>query len=130
MRNESYTYSINERRFSMECVNKQTAFKLMCPQDAFMLGNIDQDLYCPYKGFSNYPILAKTPKGQLLGEVMMYDFYVHEMNLYLDTHPCNQEILEKMIMFQDKANIARKNYEQQPEQKQPEKPITDNGQKK
>lgn len=97
----------------MECVNKQTAFKLMCPQDAFMLGNIDQDLYCPYKGFSNYPILAKTPKGQLLGEVMMYDFYVHEMNLYLDTHPCNQEILEKMIMFQNKANVARKNYEQQ-----------------
>ena len=49
-----------------------------------MLGNIDQSLYCPYKGFTNYPLVAKTTKGQLLSEVMMYDFNVHELNLYLD----------------------------------------------
>ena len=97
----------------MDCVNKQTAFQMMCPQDAFMLGNIDQNLYCPYKGFSNFPIVAKTQKGQLLSEVMMYDFYAHELNLYLDTHPCNQEVFEKMLAFQKKADIARKNYEKQ-----------------
>lgn len=87
--------------------------QLMCPQDALMLGNIDQNIYCPYKGFTNYPLMAKTIKGQLLSEVMMYDFYVHELNLYLDTHPCDKDMFENLLCFQKKASQARQNYEQQ-----------------
>ena len=87
--------------------------QLMCPQEAFMLGNIDQGLYCPYKGFTNYPLVPKTTKGQLLSEVMMYDFNVHELNLYLDTHPCDQFAFEKLQCYQKLANQARLNYEQQ-----------------
>lgn len=97
----------------MGCKENRHALQLMCPQDAFMLGNIDSQLYCPYKGFTNFPLVARTRKGQLLSEVMMYDFNVHEMNLYLDTHPCDKEAFEKLLKFQKKACEARANYEQE-----------------
>lgn len=86
--------------------------KLMCPQEAFMLGNIDNNLYCPYKGFTNYPLIPKSKRGQLLSEVMMYDFNAHEMNLYLDTHPCDKEAFETFLKLQKKADQARCLYEQ------------------
>ena len=97
----------------MNCSNKKDSLQLMCPSDAFMLGNIDSNLYCPYKGFTNYPLVPQTTRGQLLAEVMMYDFNAHEMNLYLDTHPCDKEAFEKLFKFQKKAKEARMNYEKQ-----------------
>lgn len=90
---------------------ERNELNLMAPQDAFMLGNIDNELYCPYKGFTNYPLIPQTKRGQLLSEVMMYDFNAHEMNLYLDTHPCDRDAFAKLLKFQKKAHEARMNYE-------------------
>ena len=84
--------------------------QLMCPKDAFMLGNIDASLYCPYHGFTNFPLTITNKKAQLLSEVMIYEFNAHEMNLYLDTHPCDKDALEKLIYFEKKASEARAIY--------------------
>ena len=85
--------------------------QLMCPQEALMLGNIDKDLYCPYKGFTNYPLMAKTVKGQLLSEVMIYDFYCHELNLYLDTHPNDVNAIKLYNEYNKQEKILNDEYE-------------------
>ena len=40
----------------------------------------------------------------------MYDFYLVELNLYLDTHPMCQKALRKFSEIKEKRNAAYKTY--------------------
>ncbi len=96
----------------MNCFKNNQSIQLLCPKEALTLGNIDANSYCPFKGFTNYPLMPQSKKGQLLSDVMMYDFMAHELNLYLTTHPHDQEMFKKFLEYQELACKARQNYEQ------------------
>lgn len=55
--------------------------------------------------------MAETvPNYDLLRAIQMYDFYLVELNLYLDTHPGCQKALRKFNEIKEKRNIACKSY--------------------
>lgn len=50
-------------------------------------------------------------REEMLKEVMAADFYLVELNLYLDTHPCDGRALQLFNHSVQRAKIVRDNYE-------------------
>ena len=75
------------------CQNEQKDMLLFQPNEAFMLGNLFQDLYQSYKGFSNYCVQSSNERQQMLLNVQINEFVAHEINLYLDNHPNDGRML-------------------------------------
>lgn len=50
-------------------------------------------------------------RENLLKEVMAADFYLIELNLYLDTHPCDQRAINLFNQSVTRARMLRENYE-------------------
>lgn len=50
-------------------------------------------------------------RERLLEEVMAADFYLVELNLYLDTHPCDQNAINLLNQSIQRARMIRDNYE-------------------
>lgn len=48
---------------------------------------------------------------KMLREVMAADFTLIELNLYLDTHPCDQRALALYCQCLQRAKMLRENYE-------------------
>lgn len=87
--------------------------KLFDAQEAIVLGNLFKELYMSWNGFSNYCLQPENRRQQALLEVQMFDFVAHEINLYLDTHPKNQRMIQLYHEYVDKANQARENFEKE-----------------
>ena len=83
------------------------------PEEAFMLGNYFSSLYVPYCGLTNYPVQPQNPRQACLVQLMMLEFNLHELNLYLDTHPNDKEALQQFQQFRQAVIEARTNYEKQ-----------------
>ncbi len=77
---------------------KENTFSLFDDKEAFMLGNLFKNLYMSYNGFSNYFFQPENERQKKLALVQMYMFVAHEINLFLDTHPTNED----MIMLYNK----------------------------
>ena len=77
---------------------KEKTISLFDDKEAFMLGNLFKNLYMSYNGFSNYFFQPENDRQKKLALVQMYLFIAHEINLFLDTHPTNEE----MIMLYNK----------------------------
>jgi len=85
--------------------------KLFEPTEALTLGNLFKDLYMSYCGFSNYCIQPQNRRQQLLLNVQINAFVAHELNLYLDTHPDNQRMLQLYVQYAKKTKEAIKEFE-------------------
>ena len=81
------------------------------PYEGFAKGNLFKDLYKSYKGVKPKILEPKTEKMELLSYISTYAFAVHELNLYLDNDPFNQEILEKYKKYVEELKKATKEYE-------------------
>ena len=90
--------------------NNETPF---CPEEAFTLGNFFSSLYVPYCGFTNFPVRPQNPRQACLANVMMLEFNLHELNLYLDTHPNDRQALDRFHELHHQVLEARKTYEKQ-----------------
>lgn len=88
--------------------NKELLFQ---SNEAFMLGNLFKNLYQSYKGFSNYCVQANNPRLKLLIKLQTYEFVAHELNLYLDNHPNNIQMLTLFYDYCKKVNELTKEYE-------------------
>lgn len=53
----------------------------------------------------------KNVKEKMLKEIMALDFMALELNLYLNTHPCDQRALMIFMSTVQQAKMARENYE-------------------
>lgn len=49
-------------------------------------------------------------ENNLMCAIQMYDFYLYELNLYLDTHPNDQEALALFKKTNEKRETAYKAY--------------------
>ena len=62
-------------------------------KEAFLRGNLFNNLYDPYKNYK-YGILRPTSqKEELLFNILMYKFNLIELNLYLDNYPNDTRML-------------------------------------
>lgn len=85
--------------------------QLFTPEEAFMLGNLFKNLYMSYRGFSNYCLQPLNQRQRLLLNVQIYQFVAHEINLYLDMHPNNQNMIDLYKEYVKKAKKATEEFE-------------------
>ncbi len=81
------------------------------PQEAFLRGNLFNDLYSEYKNYQPARLRATSEKEQKLYELSSYAFAAHELNLYLDLHPDDKSMFMLFSDYQKKANRLVEEYE-------------------
>lgn len=63
------------------------------PKEAFLRGNLFNNLYDPYKNYKYGMLNPTNKKEELLFNILMYKFVLIELNLYLDNYPNNTQML-------------------------------------
>ena len=83
--------------------------------DGFKRGNIFNNLYWPYKK-GTYNFIPKNDRQKLLLKIMENSFYAHELNLYLDNFPNDQEKIKLYNIYNEKTSqlIDKYNKEYEP----------------
>ena len=79
------------------------------PEDALKRGTLFPGLDLPFMNMVNTKNVSDTP----LGEVMALQFVCHELHLYLDTHPKDQEAFAVLKNMLSLSREAKKRYEAQ-----------------
>lgn len=68
--------------------------KFLDSHEALKYGNIEPATYVPYKDYQAEALKPKNEQEAKLFDLMAVWFTINEMNLYLDTHPQDQEAIE------------------------------------
>ena len=63
------------------------------PKTALDRGNLFNNLYVPYKNYKYRPLRPTNKKEELLYNILMHNFALTELDLYLDLNSNNQNIL-------------------------------------
>jgi len=71
------------------------------PTQGWLKGNLFANLYEPYKNFKPAKLDPKNEREALLFQVMQYKFALIELNLYLDTHPNDTEMIKLYNKYLD-----------------------------
>ena len=74
--------------------------------NGFIRGNMFPQLFNQYKLSRPYDVNPMNDQAELLTKVDAYCFAVHELNLYLDTHPYDRDIInlfKELAADSDKA---------------------------
>lgn len=77
----------------------------------FIRGNMYPDLYNQYKVSKPFEIEPMNEQAQMLTYVDAYCFGAHDINLYLDTHPNDQAMIELYNRYREESENALKQYE-------------------
>ena len=80
-------------------------------KDGYTLGNLFINTYNPYKNYMPKRQIAQSEKEALFLKMSELDFASHELNLFLDTHPMDEEKLELFNQYRKEAIEALENYE-------------------
>lgn len=79
-------------------LNKNANFpnnnQLLEPYQGFIRGNMFKNLYDPYKNYKPAELNPTTEREALLYQLLQYKFALTDLNLYLDTHPNDQEMIQ------------------------------------
>ena len=92
-------------------LNNTSRLDLFNPYEGYLKGNAFKNEYIPYK---NYPVLKPTinsEKDEMLVNIGEYSFMAHDLNLYLDVYPNDEEALNKFNEYHNKANELIMKYE-------------------
>ncbi|MBQ7521523.1 MAG: spore coat protein CotJB [Clostridia bacterium] len=54
-----------------------------------------------------------TSREILLRKIATVDFAITDLQIFLNTHPNNTDILDKLALYQDKSDKLKKQFEQQ-----------------
>lgn len=79
--------------------------------EGFIRGNMFPDLYDGYKINKPFNIIPQSEKENLMAYINAYSFSAHDLNLYLDINPDDQNMLEAFKYFTNEANKYIKEYE-------------------
>lgn len=71
------------------------------PVKGWMRGNLFADLYDPYKNYKPEELNPKGERETLLYQLMQYKFALIELNLYLDMHPNDEEMIRLYNKYLD-----------------------------
>ena len=91
--------------------NYNNSLNLYHPYEGYIKGNMFKDLYKPYKKYQEGNIKINSEKDEMLAKIGEDHFVMHDLNLYLDVNPNDQEALNKFMEYRNKLNNDIKNYE-------------------
>ena len=83
-------------------INNQSSLDLFNPYEGYLLGNAFKNQYIPYKNYKIIKPIISSEKDEMLANIGEYSFMMHEMNLYLDVYPNNQDALDKFNEYRNK----------------------------
>lgn len=66
---------------------------IFTPDEAFIAGTLFKMLYEPYKNYKFTALENKTEKEKMMIEVQKYGIVVHDLDLYLDVYPNDENAL-------------------------------------
>ena len=81
------------------------------PKESFLRGNLFNDLYQPYKNYKYTSLKPTNKKEELLYNLLMYKFVLNELDLYLDTHPNNSQVINLYNNYLKEEKQLCKQYE-------------------
>ena len=84
---------------------------LFNPYNGYLAGNAFKNEYVPYKDYKVFKVDINSEKEEMLFNLSEYSFMMHDLNLYLDVHPNNQEALNKFNEYRNKVNELMIKYE-------------------
>lgn len=85
---------------------------LYSAEEGFMKGNMFADTYRPYQNYQPQIIQATNDQERLFLALAENDFAAHDLNLYLDLHPQDGNMLDVFNQYRQKGNQLRMEYEQ------------------
>lgn len=93
-------------------VQDQTANKNLAePYQGFLQGNLFNNLFEGYKNYRPARIIPNNEQAELLLNIDQLTFAAHELNLYLDVHPRDQQMIRLFNKYQEMAQDAIQKYE-------------------
>ena len=101
---EDNDFDINMAFFIPDVNFNSRNVHILSPMEGFLRGNMFQDEYEPYKSLTYLKLVPKDEQERLLYQVMAYSFAINDLNLYLDLHPDEKQVLE---LFQKYVNEER-----------------------
>lgn len=90
---EDNDFDIN-MAFFIPDVNFNRTVNILSPMEGFLRGNCFADEYVPYKNLTYLKLNPKNEQEKLLYQVMAYSFIINDLNLYLDLHPDDRQVLD------------------------------------
>ena len=80
--------------------------------EGFLKGNLFKNLYAPYKNYVPDRLIPNNEKEEALLNLSQIGFAIHELNLYLDVFPDDNEMLEKFVRVSRDYNRLLNEYEE------------------
>ena len=84
---------------------------LFNPYEGFLKGNAFRNEYIPYKNYPVGKINFNSEQEEMLFNILEYSFMMHDMNLYLDVNPNNNNALNKFNEYREKVDELTIKYE-------------------
>lgn len=91
--------------------NGKNNLNLFNPYEGYLKGNAFKDEYKPYKDYKVAKLNINSEKEELLANIGENSFMMHDINLYLDVHPDDNEALNKFTNYRNKVNELITKYE-------------------
>lgn len=85
---------------------------LFSSSEGFAKGNMFSNNYTPYKNYQPQVLRATSEQEQLFLQMAEADFAAHDLNLYLDLHPQDGNMLDLFNQYRRQTNQLMMEYEQ------------------
>ncbi len=104
--------SINNFDINIDSINFDRTSKLYSTEEGFNKGNMFENLYSKYKNHV-YKLKVNNAKDELLYKIQMYTFAMKDLNLYLDLHPEDKEMLSEYQKLRKMNEELKSKYERE-----------------
>lgn len=105
-------YSLNHH-YSPQTPPINNNLNLYSVDEGFVKGNMFRSLYQGYPGFEPKLAAPTNLEQAMMHEVQKYTFAAHDLALYLDNNPDDEEAIRLFNDYRQKAHEAIGNYESQ-----------------
>ena len=86
--------NMNFMKNSQMDMNKKYKPQVLEPYQGFIRGNMFGEQYDAYKNYKPMELNPNNEREALLYQLLQYKFALTDLNLYLDTHPNDREMLQ------------------------------------
>ena len=84
---------------------------LFSSMEGFTKGNMFANTYTPYKNYQPQTLTAANEQERLFLQMAEAEFAAHDLNLYLDLHPQDGNILDLFNQYRRQGNQLMMEYE-------------------
>ena len=106
----NYDYYDPFNNYFMHQENNQNT--LFDPYEGYIIGNMFRNLYEQYKNYKPSNVSFSSEKEEALFNLNQICFAMHDINLYLDVHPNDTNMLNMFVNYENTYNNLLKDYQE------------------